>query len=53
MRKKDFLTVNMYQIWTRIRSSEDSMTVWLSFNIPNENLSFSKMQQWKTLKISN
>lgn len=27
-----------YQIWTGICSSKHSMTVWLGFNIPNENL---------------
>jgi hypothetical protein len=41
MREKNILTIKMYQIWTRIGSSKDSMTVRLSFDIPNENLSFS------------
>jgi hypothetical protein len=41
MREKNILTIKMYQIWTRIGSSKDSMTIRLSFNIPNKNLSFS------------
>lgn len=33
-----------YQIWPRVCSSKDSMTIRLSFNIPNEDLIIVDLQ---------
>lgn len=38
------LSHKQYQIWTGVCSSKDSMTVRLTFNIPNQDLIFSTSQ---------